>query len=630
MSTHFQQVLDQSQRREQGVSDVEHRCHRYRQAFLLMLHEPFADLDSTLNRMLQVLATTLDVDRVSFWVFTDGREAIRCAYQYDRVTSAAGTPVLLSKRDYPNYFGAVEKQLVIAVDDAMQDRRTSELAETYLTPLGISSMLDVPVRAFGRYVGVLCHEHIGLPREWTAEEQHFASGVATQVALAHEREHAKRAQQVILQRSLHDEESQLPNCAHLDSKLRECLDRGEKSASLAITTVDQYSYVQGALGAQRMQELVLRFARQLTSVSPPGAFVARTAPNEFALLLTGVARESLPKVFGDWVAALKVPLSTAEQKFFLTLSTGYSHCEVSHVRTAEALRTEAQLAALEAKAQGGDRIRSFATDIRDRLLARARLEQDLRRGLEAKEFELYFQPIVNLNNQRCISVEALLRWNHPQRGLLSPGDFMSVAMESGVMLELGRRVIRHACEGVVQLRAQTGIRHLGLCINLSASEILLPGTSEVIEVELKRSGLPGAALVIEITESALMMDLDRAGEALEELRASGVRVSLDDFGTAYSSLSWLRQLPIDCVKIDRGFVAGIAHDRRDLAIIRSIVGLTRALEQTVVAEGIESTAQLELLQELGVEYGQGYFFAPPEPTARFATKWRVLDSIQNL
>jgi diguanylate cyclase (GGDEF)-like protein len=625
MSRDMEQQLPKGEREEAGVRDAELLCSHYRQAFLHLLKEQFTDLDSTLKRMLEVLATTLDVDRVSFWVFSDDGTTIRCAHRVNRVQLDQDQPLVLRQRDYPQYFAAISRQLVVAAEDAMQDPRTAELSYTYLTALGIRSMLDVPVRAFGRHLGILCHENIVGVRRWSVEDQNFASGVAMQIALAYERDHAKRTQDSLLQRSLHDPETQLPNSMHLDNMVDAELQsggaNGEGSVAMLVTSVDQYKYVLGALGAQRMQELVRRFAAQIRSVSPSRAIVARTAPNEFALFLPNVARDELPQLIEAWTRALTTPLMSGEQKLFLTLSTGYSFCSAGANTTAELLRTEAHLAALDARNEGGDRIKPFAPEMRERLLSRAIVEQDLRRALDAREFALHFQPIIDLATGSCTSVEALLRWEHPERGLLFPADFLQVALDSGVMLELGRRVLRAGCEGLAQLRRQTGIESLTLSLNMSAPEILMPGTCEAIHCELQRVQLPPTSLTIEITESALMIDMDRASDAVREIRASGVRIGLDDFGTAFSSLSWLRRLPIDVIKIDRSFVAGIAHDERDVAIVKSIVALAQAFEQTVVAEGIENQAQCDALSEMGLNFGQGFLFAGPASVDKFTHTW---------
>jgi EAL domain-containing protein (putative c-di-GMP-specific phosphodiesterase class I)/GGDEF domain-containing protein len=603
---------------EQRAYRAELLCNHYRQAFLHMLKEDFTDLDSTLRRMLEVLSTTLDVDRVSLWSF-ENNNAIRCTMEFSRGSIAEPHPSTLLKSDFPNYFAAISQQLVIAADDAENDLRTKELTARYLKPLGIKSMLDVPVRAFGRYVGILCHEQIEGQRKWSQEDQNFASGVATQVALAYERDYAKRAQENLMQRSLHDPDTHLPNCVHFDDALDTQLRLAASGTLILVASIDQYTYMLGGLGLQRMQALLKKFAEQLYAVTSRGAAIARIASNEYAVAIPNVEHDAVTSFVQAWTAGLKTPLMSGDRKLFLTLSAGYTYWDAQHQGNAEAARTEAHLARLDARQEGGDRTKSFMPEMRQRLISRASIEQDLRRALDEREFVLHFQPIVHLATGRCTSVEALLRWRHPQRGLVMPSEFMPVALDSGVMLELGRRVLRAACDGITQLRKQNNNDALVLSLNMSAPEILLPGTVDAIKEELQRVGLSPSALTIEITESALLMDLDRACDALREIRACGAKVALDDFGTAFSSLSWLRNLPIDVIKIDRSFVAGIANDHRDWAIVKSIVGLAKAFDQVVIAEGIESQEQCHMLRTLGLEYGQGFLFSQAEPVERLST-----------
>jgi diguanylate cyclase len=597
---------------------AEQRCDDYRRAFLSLLHEPFENLDATLARMLEALATTLNVDRVSLWVFDRDFEVIRCEHQYVREPHGTSGPMLLNSADYPAYFRAVAQQLVIAANDARNDPRTSELTRTYLAPLDIHAMLDVPVRAFGRYVGVLCHEQIGATRVWTAEDENFASGVATQIALAFERDHAKRAQAELLRRSMLDEESQLANRLRLDESLDTYLKVATRKGALVVTCVDQYKYVAASLGTQRMQHLVRQFALRLLAAAPEGALVARLAPNEFAMLLRNVAVDQVPLLIDDWVASVQLPLKSEEQKLFFTLSTGYTLIEPDRDSLPEHLRSEAQLAAQEARDAGGNRVKPFTRQMRELVKKRVVLEQDLRRGLAAAEFNLHFQPVIDLKTRRCASVEALLRWRHPERGIVPPEEFLAVAVDAGIMLELGRRVLRAACDGLARLRERTGIPGLRMAINMSAPELLLPGTAEAVQHELMGAGLRADALTIEVTETCFAMDLVRASAALEEIRSLGVRIGLDDFGTAYSSLSWLRRLPIDEVKIDRSYVAGIENDPRDLTIVKTIVSLAREFGRTVTAEGVETPGQLRMLDALGVDSAQGFLFAHPEPLEKFS------------
>ena len=621
MSAEMDQVQARAISSERRALDAEKRCNEYRHAFLEILQENFSNLDDTLNRLLQVLSVTLEVDQVGFWVFDGEYEAIRCTHLYQRAESATSVATVLKQSDYPRYFAAIERQLVIDAHNAVTDARTAELEPNYLRPQGITSMLDVPVRAFGRFIGILCHEHRHGPRQWTTEDQNFASAVATQVALAHERDHTRRAQSNLLERSLYDADTHLPNGVHLESTLLERAQDAEENVALLLAEVDQYNFAIGVLGQQQVSSLLRTVAERLSASAPHGACIARTAPQEFAMLLIDVSRDQLRDAVDSWQSALKPPLLMGEQPLFATLSVGYSRSDAPWDTNAENLLNEARLALLDAKHAGGDRAQSFAPSMRERLRVRAGVEQELRRGLDANEFEVHFQPVIELNTGHCSSVEALLRWQHPERGLLTPQDFMQVGIESGVMLELGRRVLRAACEGIAVIRNQTGLGSLSVSVNMCAPEVLLPGTAQTAYDELSRADLPASALTIEITESVLMVDLERANNILRFIKEGGIRIGLDDFGTAFSSLSWLRWLPIDVVKIDRSFVAGLPTDTRNTAIIRAIVDLSRSFDQQIVAEGIETPQQLNALRELAVPLGQGFLFARAEPLAAFTPSW---------
>jgi predicted signal transduction protein with EAL and GGDEF domain len=564
----------------------ERRVEDYRRAFVLLCEEPFVDLDKTLARMLEVLAITLDVNRVSFWSYEESQQVIRCEHLYRADRNQPLGPTLIRRSEYPNYFNSLCQQLVIAVEDAAEDSRTAELHHGYLEPLGVVSMLDVPVRAFGRYLGVLCHETVNAPRTWTQEDETFAAAVATQVALAFERDHARRAQQQLLARSLSDEETGLANRCQLEQALNAYQQNPMGVGALVLTSADQYNFLAGSLGARRMPALLRQFGARLIAAAPEGTLVARIASNEFALLLRGIGPQAVPVAVAAINSAAKLPLVNEGQRLFMTLSTGYTLLDPTGVETPDMLIAESHMAAHEARERGGDRVEPFTEQMRQSMRTRLSMEQDLRRALDEAELDLYYQPIVPLLPGGEAAVEALLRWRHPRKGVLTPCQFIDVAVDSGVMLELGRRVLRAACAAIARLRLRQGLEDLQVTINMSAPEVLLPGTADAVRSELLAHGLPPRALTLEITETTLICDLERAADAITEIRALGVQISLDDFGTAYSSLSWLRQLPIDKVKIDRSFVAGIARDPQDLAIVRSIVDLAKAFNRDVVAEGV--------------------------------------------
>lgn len=599
---------------------AEDRCRRYRSALMGILAEDFSDLDRVLRRLLEVLSDTLDVDAVSFWEFDDSRVEIRQVCRHERRPFPASGPVRLSGADFPGYFQAVSADLVIDAEDAGEDSRTRELEHAYLKPLGIRSMLDVPVRAFGALAGILCHEQTGQTRRWSGEDQNFAWAVATQVALALEREQARRAEDELVRRSLLDSETALPNAARFDAAVEAAVAGGVPHAVL-VASVDQYDFALSVLGPRRVGELAREIAARLTKATPPGSLVARTAPNEFAALLVAPGPERGREVGQQWQAALSTPLSLQSRAIFATLSVGWAGAgsDASH-QGGDALR-HARLAALDARSGGGNTVRGFSRAAGERVLARAVIEQDLRRALDLGQFELHFQPIVDLRSGRCVSLEALLRWRRPNGDIISPHAFLQVAVECGAIVEIGRWSLASACLVLGEIRRRLGLPDLSISVNMCAPELLLPGTVAIAADALARAGLEGSALVIEITETVLLADVQRAHEVLTDFRASGVRIALDDFGTGFSSLSWLHSLPIDIVKIDRSFVAGLPADERSVTIIDALGGLARRFGQRVVAEGIDRVAQAPVLERLGITLAQGYLFGRPEPADGLSPGW---------
>jgi diguanylate cyclase (GGDEF)-like protein len=609
---------------EQRAVLAERQCERYRLAFLQVLHEPYVNFDATVARLLDVSATTLAVNRVGFWMFDDEGASIRCTHQYQQQPLKVSVSDTLRRNDYPKYFASVSEELTLTIADVSSDPRTRELLDGYLKPLGVTAMLDVPVRAFGRYIGIICHEQTGERRDWTSEDQHFAACVATQLALAFERDRVKRTQAKLMRRSLIDKDTQLPNYPHFENEINQRLEGGKKAITVVVARGDQHRLLANTYGRQQSIALLQSAVGRLGGSLPDKALMARIAPDEFALLIEHAISQSSSQTIediADWTSSLRDPIVAGDQQIYLTLSVGFTGCDIGAKCTAELLIADARLAMQQARQEGGARTLAFVPAMRERWEQRLKIEQELRRGMTAQEFVLHFQPIMDLRSMRCVGAEALLRWQHPTRGLLCPDEFMAVAVESGAILELGRRTLRAACQGLVRMRAQTQNPDLTVSVNMSAPELLATGTAELARAELDRAGLLPSALKLEVTETSLLDDLASATTTLTAIRSSGIHVSLDDFGTAFSSLTWMHILPIDSIKIDRGFVEGIPHNPNSTTLVRAIADLSRAFNREVIAEGIETEAQLEAVREMGITLGQGFLFAKAEPSECFTREW---------
>jgi EAL domain-containing protein (putative c-di-GMP-specific phosphodiesterase class I) len=305
------------------------------------------------------------------------------------------------------------------------------------------------------------------------------------------------------------------------------------------------------------------------------------------------------------------PLMLGGQEVFVTPSIGVAVCSAEHQSGDDVVR-DADLAMYRAKAAGGGRFAVFDAAMHQEALERLRLETELRRAVDRREFQLWYQPIVSLPEGRLVGVEALVRWQHPERGLLPPAAFLSVAEELGIIRFIDEWALGEACrQGEEWRRVRPDCRDLTVSVNLSAMAFGSDSLLTLVKDALRTSGFPARALRLEVTESIAISDPGRVRLVLKELRALGVRVSLDDFGTGYYSLSYLQQFSVDTLKIDRSFVARIGEPDGPDEIIRLLVGLARTLGLDVVAEGIETAGQLQYLTRLGCGYGQGYYFARP-------------------
>jgi diguanylate cyclase (GGDEF)-like protein len=624
MSRELEKARAQLAASEQRAALAESQCERYRQAFLQVLREPYVNFDATVARLLDVSARTLDVNRVGFWMFDDEGASIRCTHQYQQHSARVSVADMLRRDDYPEYFASVAHELALPIADVSTDPRTRELLVDYLKPLGVTAMLDVPVRAFGRYIGIVCHEHTAGLREWTTEDQHFAACVATQVALAFERDRVKRTQAKLMRRSLIDKDTQLPNYAHFENEINERLEDGKVAITVVVARGDQHRLLANTYGRQQSIALLQSAVGRLGGSLPDKALMARIASDEFALLIEHAVSQPPSQTaedIADWTTSLRDPIVAGDQQVYLTLSVGFTTCNVAADYTAELLIADARLAMQQARQEGGARTLLFVPAMRERWEQRLQIEQELRRGMVAQEFVLHFQPIMDLRSMRCVGAEALLRWQHPTRGLLGPDEFMTVAVESGAILELGRRTLRAACQGLVRMRAQTQNPDLTVSVNMSAPELLAAGTADLARAELDRAGLSPSALKLEVTETSLLDDLASATTTLTSIRSSGIQVSLDDFGTAFSSLSWMHILPIDSIKIDRGFVEGVPDNPNSTTLVRAIADLARAFNREVIAEGIENERQLVAIRDMGITLGQGFLFSKALPSEDYTREW---------
>ncbi|MFP3906040.1 MAG: EAL domain-containing protein [Acidimicrobiales bacterium] len=565
---------------------------------------------------VSILAKTLHVDGVELYRHVADEGLLLLETSLGPTRDLAGLITVDSNERLPEVLAITERKTVV-VDDVSIDPRFD--IPPHLRTGGPHSMLSVPVTGPGQPYGALS-VHSAQRRIFTPDDTVFVQSIANALGLALDR---RRAEEETLHRAFHDALTGLPNRTLFVHRLQRTIERLGPHASdvgVFVIDLDHFKVINDSLGHELGDALLIEVTNRIRESVRPGDMIARLGGDEFALLCDDAGSvERIDSIASRVAEALYVPIEIAGRAIHVTASIGVSGPS-SGDDTAASLLRDADIALYQAKDRGRGGYALFDESHRVRAVNRLETESELRRAVPAGELRVHYQPTVDLSTGATSSVEALVRWNHPTRGLIRPNEFIPIAEQTDLIDHVGRWVLEQACRQLVDWERRAETRNLCMAVNLSARQLCLPDLAEDMALIIGGSGADPAKLCLEITESALMIDLDRATEAVRALKGLGVRIAVDDFGTGYSSLTYLTRLPVDVVKIDRSFITAIAHDPQDRAITRGIIDLAHSLGLTVVAEGVETEQQLLILDDLGCDQAQGFLFARPDVASAVSTK----------
>ncbi len=474
-------------------------------------------------------------------------------------------------------------------------------------------MLDAPIFYHGQVIGVVCHEQVGQKRAWSSQDQEFSSAISKSVSLSLEVERRREIEEQLEHQAYHDELTNLPNRSlfldRLDQAIKQANRGGRKLAGMFLD-LDNFKEINDSLGHATGDQVLVNIANKLRDTLREVDTISRLGGDEFTLIINSIENEQpVNNLVENLVDALRESMVIGDNELYITSSIGIS-VYPDDGETPEDLLRNADAAMYKAKDEGRNSYQFYTQDMTERAFERVLMETNLRRALEKEEFVVYYQPQYDVEQQVFVGMEALVRWEHPEMGMVSPAKFIPLAEETGLIVQMDRWVMRTAMAQVSEWY-RDGLNPGKLALNLAVKQLYQKDLLEMIGATMRATGFRPQWLALEITEGEIMRHPDKAINVLKHISELGIEIAIDDFGTGYSSLSYLKRLPLDKLKIDQSFVRDVPGDSEDEAIVLAIIALARSMGLDIIAEGVETLQQQAFLLQEGCSQIQGFLHGRP-------------------
>ena len=619
--------VTQELQQQQGIAAEKKRHLHYLNRLFRLAQQPHANLDSALKVILKSAAKAIGAHRCAFWEVSEDAAATYCVASYDDIrqnfVAEEKQDALFSTSFHPLLQQVARSEHQFVVTDVDQDPRTALYCE-YFHAESIKSLMLLPVQRGNKPAGLLLFAVLAEPRGWRKDETEFGHNVAALISRIFKQVEQVKEEAHLRHLAHHDSLTGLPNRHFLFDQATDFFPKvtaGASTLAAFFIDIDGFKNINDAFGHAVGDELLKAAALRLKNVVRKEDVLVRLGGDEFMLLARNLSNMRIADdIAQQIVETMRGVFALQGRELQISASVGIAIYPFDGTDI-DTLMKKADIAMYHAKSAGRNQYQMFAPQLSDNATQRSTLEVELRHAIEERELVHYYQPQIDLRTGKVRCVEALLRWRHPRLGLLLPSTFLPVAEESGLIQRISSWVLNDACEQMSQWTMR-GMEDFTLAINLSASQLMDRSLLPTLENALDRTGVPAHLLEWEVKESTVMQHHTMTSSMLDRVTDLRIGLSIDDFGTGYSSMAYLRRYPVRKVKIDSSFVDGLPGEKDDRAITDAIISMAQPLGLDVVAEGVETSLQMEYLRERGCDIAQGYFFTQPLTAEQFET-WLI-------